>query len=79
MLTTKRLFFFTKGLGKSICLLLREVPVGVASVLTLGLAGEAVDKIMEFGEDGLHTHSKKRNNRNRNRKGKTKHGSYCWH
>ena len=56
MLTNKRLFFFTKGLGKSNSnLVLREVPGGVASVLTLGLAGEAVHKIMEFAEGGVST------------------------
>ena len=54
MLTTKRLFFFSKGRGKSKSnLILREVPGVVASGLTFGLAGEAVDKIVDLAEDGF--------------------------
>jgi hypothetical protein len=54
MLTTKRLFFFSKGRGKSNSnLILREVPGAVASGLTFGLAGEAVSRFVEFAEGGV--------------------------
>lgn len=56
MLTTKRLFFFSKGRGKSNSnLILREVPGAVASGLTFGLAGEVVSKFVEFAEGGVST------------------------